>query len=75
MDWGDTAAVPRYLNNMNRAEPEIYVDKATCDYIVDIDLPSVPLQPLAGFSEVKEAAFLDSAMTRQPFRSFWIPGG
>lgn len=65
-----TRATQSTFNDMNREEPDQYVDQSTCDYLVDLDYPSrsdhSSLEPrfvldTDQWTQVKCLPFLDSA--------------
>jgi alpha-1,2-mannosyltransferase len=63
------------MNNQNREERQRYVELSSCDYVVDVDLPSTPLrQELRNWTVVAKSEFLDAQSMKQPMRSLYIPG-
>lgn len=73
-DFNRTDSIPTHMNNQNREEKERYIDINSCDYVVDINLPSTPLRPeLKTWTIVHKSEFLDVQSMKQPFRSLYIP--
>lgn len=73
--FNSTDIIPTGMNNQNREEKERYVDLSSCDYVVDVDLPSTPLrQELRNWTIVAKSEFLDAQSMKQPMRSLYIPG-
>jgi len=73
-----TASIPPHMNDQNKEEPSRYMDPSSCDYFVDLPMGEgeadvVDLRTQA-WEVVAEAPFLDASRSRQPWRSFHVPG-
>ncbi|CAG9329457.1 ALG9 [Blepharisma stoltei] len=74
VQFKSTDFVPENMNDLNREEPSRYVDINSCDYIVDINLESDPIDiEFRNWTVIRSETFLDSKSTKQPFRSFYLP--
>lgn len=75
-----TYTIPTGMNDKNRQEHDRYVDISVCDYLVDLDLPSVSgggLEPnyVADnkLNKVHCLGFLDAQNTPMLERAFYLP--
>ncbi|KAI0078866.1 glycosyltransferase family 22 protein [Panus rudis PR-1116 ss-1] len=78
-----TKAIPSGLNDLNRENPEFYVDVSTCDYLIDLDFPlhprSAPHEPryitdTKTWDKVTCHKFLDVQHSSLLTRTLWMPG-
>ncbi|KAJ6502660.1 glycosyltransferase family 22 protein [Mycena vulgaris] len=78
-----TRHVPAGLNDLNKEEPSHYTSIETCDYLLDLDLPSHPssstLEPRYAvdakrWERVYCIPFLDARHSNLLTRTLWLPG-
>merc|ERR1712216_627576 len=73
-----TSGVPPYMNDRNEDEVSRYIDPELCDYFVDMTAAEGKGNIVAlrrrKWQIVAEAPFLDATSSRQPWRSFFVPG-
>eukprot|EP00929_Paragymnodinium_shiwhaense_P072117 TRINITY_DN36608_c0_g1_i4.p1 TRINITY_DN36608_c0_g1~~TRINITY_DN36608_c0_g1_i4.p1 ORF type:complete len:577 (-),score=73.54 TRINITY_DN36608_c0_g1_i4:97-1827(-) len=73
-----TRGIPLHMNDQNKEEPSRYIDRAVCSYFIDVDLGGIEVDAAAirqeAWEVVFEAPFLDAGRSRQPWRSFYLPG-
>ena len=70
-------AVPGHFNNRNREEPGRYVPIKSCDWLVELELPTDAETPSRKTKEWRVAArrpFLDAARTPAWARALYVPG-
>lgn len=70
-----TFEIPSEMNDMNREEPSRYVSPSSCEYIIDLDLPSQrePHYGQEGFEVLYSSPFLDASRSPSLYRAFYIP--
>ncbi|POM62841.1 Alpha mannosyltransferase [Phytophthora palmivora] len=72
-----TSIIPIAMNDQNREEPSRYVPLETCDYVVDLNLPSQKeikfWEEPSTWELVHSESFLDAERSKSPYRSFYIP--
>ncbi|XP_013415358.1 alpha-1,2-mannosyltransferase ALG9 [Lingula anatina] len=74
-----TRIIPKNMNDMNREEPDRYVNISKCHYLIDLDLPrETKLEPR--YSQQKNnwkvlttTQFLDPSRSHKLFRAFFVP--
>ncbi|KZT08529.1 glycosyltransferase family 22 protein [Laetiporus sulphureus 93-53] len=78
-----TRAIPAGLNDLNEEAPELYVDVASCDYLVDLDFPLHPVESVHEpryviddliWDRVACFPFLDARHSSTLTRILWMPG-
>eukprot|EP00927_Polykrikos_kofoidii_P059259 TRINITY_DN54463_c0_g1_i1.p1 TRINITY_DN54463_c0_g1~~TRINITY_DN54463_c0_g1_i1.p1 ORF type:complete len:637 (-),score=95.83 TRINITY_DN54463_c0_g1_i1:100-1956(-) len=73
-----TSGMPPHMNDRNEEEVSRYIDPEKCDYLVDLILGDgegdIPRLRKGSWDIVKEVPFLDASRSKQPWRSFFVPG-
>ena len=70
-------AVPGHFNDQNREEPGRYAPVKSCDWLVELELPTDAETPSRKTKEWRVAArrpFLDAARTPAWARALYVPG-
>lgn len=80
--WLGARLAPEGFNDMNVEDPSVYVKEQDCDYLVDVDFPLHPDNPLEprymedtkNWQVMHCEPFLDAENSHRLSRAFWVPG-
>jgi len=73
-----TTLIPSHMNDLNKEEPERYVDISKCHYLVDRDTEHhSALEPKYlqsnNWTAIKQVPFLDASRSNRILRAFYVP--